>query len=217
MSLVHCVGFPVILFIVGAWLSILFILITDDVATFPTASLTFIIIPCVFFVYVFVFSFCHVCPLSKLYASVASPDKLSSAFIVNVTLSLVHFSFPVTFFIVGAWLSIFFILITDDVATFPTASLTFIIIPCVFFVYVFVFSFCHVCPLSKLYASVASPDKLSSAFTINITLSLVHFSFPVTFFIVGTESSITYLILFSFAYCSAYELLLHNTDKLSHL
>ena len=57
------------------------------VATFPTASLTFIIIPCVFSIYVLVFSFCHVCPLSKLYASVASPDKLSSALIVNVTLS----------------------------------------------------------------------------------------------------------------------------------
>ena len=131
-------------------------------------------------------------------------------------MSLVHcVGFPVILFIVGAWLSILFILITDDVATFPTASLTFIITPCVFSVYVFAFSFCHVCPLSKLYASVANPDKLSSAFTVNVTLFLIHcIGFPVIFLIVGTVPSITYLILFSLVYCSTYELFLQSIVKL---
>ena len=123
--------------------SILSIFIVLYVVIFPTASLTFITIPFVFSVYVLVFPFCHVWPLSKLYASEAKPDNLSSAFIVNVISFLCHFSFPVTPVIVGACLSIFIVPISF-VDIFPNASLTFITTPSVFSVYVFVSSFCHV-------------------------------------------------------------------------
>ena len=67
-----------------------------------------------------------------------------------------------------------------------------------FSVYVFVFSFCHVVPPSKLYVSVAfNPDCVSAApFTVNVTLFFVHsVVFPVTLVIVGTVLSILVISL----------------------
>ena len=89
----------------GPVLSILVIFIVLYVATFPASSLTFITIPDVFSVYVFIFSSCHVIPPSKLYVVFCNPLSVSSAVIVNVTFSFVHFSGVCVTFIVGAVVS----------------------------------------------------------------------------------------------------------------
>ena len=73
----------------GPFLSI-FVISIVFVSMFPAISLTFIIIPVVFWVYVLVDSVCHVVPPSKLYASSGNPLSVSVAVIDIVTSSFVH-------------------------------------------------------------------------------------------------------------------------------
>ena len=73
-------------------------------------------------------------------------------------------------------------------------SFTCITIPDVFSLNTFVLPACQLAPLSKLYASSAKPDSLSSAFTVNVTLWFVHsLGFPVTSVILGFTVSVTSL------------------------
>ena len=92
---------------------------------------------------------------------------------------------------IGPSLSMFDIFIVWYVASFPASSLTFITIPAVFWLYVFVLSACHVFPPSKLYAFSCNPLSLSWAITVNVTSLFVHPSLcPSTSIVGNTLSSI---------------------------
>ena len=156
-------------------MSILVIFIALCVYTFSNASFTFITIPFVFALYVLVFSVCQVVPPSKLYAFSANPTPLSLASTVNVTGSFVHsVMFFVTDVIWGSATSMLIIFIPLCVYVFPNISLTFINIPAVFSLYVFVFLDCQLVPPSKLYAFSANPTPTSLAITVIVTGPFVH-------------------------------------------